>query len=504
MNESRLGQNLGGVLRCSLVDAKTGKVVRQFPKQHNLILNYGINRYYDETVTDFYDWNYGFRYAVGGDLVDLVDSGTGTASQSTNVVTTSSAMFTDNATDVGNVIHWDTGAEATITAFNSTTEVTVSNSATVVSGEFTYYKTNLTAPTSDSSGVITATQVGTTVTTSAPFFTNTATDAGKMIKWATGETAMIVTVTSTSQVEVIESQAVGPGVFTVYRTNQAGLTNELHRSNQYVTTTGGCGATWGANNFELSLFRTIDLPENTTEADVVYTEVGFASIVTVASNLFSRIKLANPITVVPGYKLRLFYTLTVSYTPATAFTKTLLLEGDWEDMSGTEGYDAIVPSLISTDGSIPGNFTPQFFSGKGVTNAALWLSAYSAAIPATPVVVGNVLANQYRIADVTNLGASGLLSTIQYVPSIVNIANGARSAWEAYVTNSGTRVYGATFSPSVGNTTETHKIRSIIFSRNQTGTCYLGFRVLLSSELIKLDTHKLTIKFRHTTTRTLS
>ena len=53
-------------------------------------------------------------------------------------------------------------------------------------------------PTTDDSGVTQATQAGTTVTLSggAFTFTDTATDAGKVIKWDTTEEAMIVTVTA--------------------------------------------------------------------------------------------------------------------------------------------------------------------------------------------------------------------------------------------------------------------------------------------------------------------
>lgn len=173
-------------------------------------------------------------------------------------------------------------------------------------------------PTKDDSGVTTATQALTTVTLAggAFVFTNTATDAGKMIKWDSGQEARIVTVTDATHAVVSVSQAVGAGEFTVYRTNQVGLTTETKRSNTYFVGSGNCGVSYDDVTGKLSGFRTYDF--SIEVGAVTYTEVGFSASAVVANNLNSRILLTSGVVLAIGQQLRVKYTLSVTQSPAVA------------------------------------------------------------------------------------------------------------------------------------------------------------------------------------------
>jgi len=175
-----------------------------------------------------------------------------------------------------------------------------------------------TTPTSDDSGATTASQTLTTVTLAGGAFTltDTATDAGKMIKWDSGQEARIVTVSSSTVAVVTPSQSVGSGEFTVYRTNQTGLTTEVKRSNTYFTGAGNCGVTYDDSTGRISGFRTYDF--STEVGSVTYNEIGFSVVATVASNLNIRIKLTSGIALTVGQQLRVKYTLSITQSPAVS------------------------------------------------------------------------------------------------------------------------------------------------------------------------------------------
>lgn len=131
-------QSAAGRYKVQVFDPRTRRVVHERPWARNLILNQGL----DGLATQ--SWQSSIAYCTGGEgnTPTQLDSGATTASQTTTSVTSSADIFT--ADDVGRLIRWDTGQQATISAYVSPTQVTVSNSATVASGEFTIYRVNQT------------------------------------------------------------------------------------------------------------------------------------------------------------------------------------------------------------------------------------------------------------------------------------------------------------------------------------------------------------------------
>lgn len=122
--------------RCSVV--QNGIIVREYPPQKNLILDTGLN---EAATRDF--WLCFAACAIGtGTNPVRRDSGNITFSRSGNTVTASQAFFESG--DVGRILKWDSGTEAYITQFNSSTEVLTSSTGTVAAAEGTIYYVNRT------------------------------------------------------------------------------------------------------------------------------------------------------------------------------------------------------------------------------------------------------------------------------------------------------------------------------------------------------------------------
>ena len=173
------------------------------------------------------------------------------------------------------------------------------------------------ASTQFSSGTTTATVAGTTVTADTAFFT--AQMVGGNIVFSNGDTFKIASVTSppSNTCMITTSGTVAsPLTFMVYQVQQTGLGSETKRTNNYVSTPGACGASVLPGS--VILYRTfLFTPE---PADITYTEVGLSPFMGPGNNLFSRIKLGNPIEVsgptpeLPsGQQLQVTYQLTVNF-----------------------------------------------------------------------------------------------------------------------------------------------------------------------------------------------
>lgn len=128
---------LRGRAKCFVMDER-GEVLREYPWEPNLIYNLGIDNACNVTTLAALSAN-----AVSGTGTGDTkrDSGATTASQGGSTTVTSSASFFV-AGDVGNMIKWDSGEEARITAFTSGTSVEVTPAQTVSSGQFTVHETN--------------------------------------------------------------------------------------------------------------------------------------------------------------------------------------------------------------------------------------------------------------------------------------------------------------------------------------------------------------------------
>lgn len=129
---------VAGRVQVHVVNAKGG-VIKTLPWQKNLILDQGMDYYATNT------WANMMNYCVAGTgttpTKDLLD---GTASQTGTTVTLSGSTYTLTSGDVGKWVGWATGEQAKITAFISSTSVTVDRSQTVGSGTATLYRANQT------------------------------------------------------------------------------------------------------------------------------------------------------------------------------------------------------------------------------------------------------------------------------------------------------------------------------------------------------------------------
>lgn len=401
MNQTISGphQKAQGFAQCFVVDSVSGKVVREYPRQSNLILNQGM----DQVATTA--WAAIFQYCSAG------------------------------------------------------TGVT---------------------PTSDDSSPTTAAQSGTTVTLSGGsfVFTSTPVDAGKTIKWDSGEEATIVTVTSPTVVEVSNSATVLADDFIVYRTNQTQLATQVKRTNTYLTGSPFCGTTVASNVVKMR--RTFDF---TAESGLVtYTEVGLGWDAGSPTSIFSRILLAVPVPVGAGQQLRVTYELWVTVLPAASFSKTAII-GGWPvapaaTTDGMEAVQYIGLTFVSTAGTALANLEQGLGSGD----------------PATTSGIGVFVSD-----DATAPASFGSSVNRSLNASYANATRAAYVAGTYYVDKS------ATFAVGSGNGTG---IRSIGYGAHNPNVYFAyGQTVMVfvfNEAQTKLNTHTLTFTWRFAWSRVLS
>lgn len=241
-------------------------------------------------------------------------------------------------------------------------------------------------PTSDQSGITTVAQSGTALTLTGGSFTlSSPTDVGKVIKWATGETAQISAVTSGTTAVATNSASVADAQFTLYRTNQVGLATEVRRTANYLTSAGACGTT--LVDPTLRHRRTFDFPLEV--GTVNYTEVGFSYTNTPGNNLFSRILFDSPVQVNAGQQLRIVYELHVTCGPTSAVSKTAIISG-WPvaPALGTTGQE-ILQNIAMSSVNSSGNESSSGVTG-GINEPSVgngypfyaWLSSDARALSA--------------------------------------------------------------------------------------------------------------------------
>jgi hypothetical protein len=329
-----------------------------------------------------------------------------------------------------------------------------------------------TTPTQDNSGATTATQSGTTVTLSGGSFTftDTGTDTGKMIKWDSGEEAMIVSITNSTTAEVNVSQAVSADAFNVFRTNQTGLTTEVKRTNTYLTGVDNCGSTYVENEGKATFRRTYDFTVET--GSVTYTEIGFSHVATVAANLFSRILLSTPVALIADDVLRVVYDLTIQFSFFEPRTITPTISG-WTGVTGQEMLECFGIAEVSTTGAV----TTTNRAGDPVTANRIGYSNSTDALQANPAAAPfNSRTGTERFSKTV------VLST--------------------YVNDTFTRTKTMTALPAEGNMSG---IRSIFYGLYATATTfYPQIAFLMADPQEKLNTHTLTLSYVYTWGRVLA
>lgn len=251
-----------------VVDSKTGNVVRRVPDQSNLILDVGMD------AVALTPWFTQLTYGVAGSgTTDTREAVTGAYFQSGTTVTRGSGPRDFTAADVGKLIKFASGEESRISAFTSATVVTVVESRTVASTSITLYdvgQVRLTTETKRSNtypvfnfddgtaaqttildpanakitlrrtydftaevGAVSYTEIGvspansisapngtfaqsgTAVTRSTGTGTFSSADVGRVIKWASGQEAVITVYDSSTSVTVDRSQSVTAATISV-------------------------------------------------------------------------------------------------------------------------------------------------------------------------------------------------------------------------------------------------------------------------------------------------
>ena len=119
---------------------KGDEVVREYPMEHNLILDSGLEILATKFTSDTF-----VTAALGNGTAVTERTSVPTVSVLGNTATASAGFFTNSPTDVGKVIKFtDTGQVARITGFTSTTVVTISISETIAAQVVTVYNTDQT------------------------------------------------------------------------------------------------------------------------------------------------------------------------------------------------------------------------------------------------------------------------------------------------------------------------------------------------------------------------
>lgn len=224
----------------------------------------------------------------------------------------------------------------------------------------------------------TATISGTTLTAAVATFTTADLDSDCVFA-SLGLRFKIEQILSPTQVTLFTSGSIPTATaFTIEYTNQAILAGEVKRSTSYLTSPGGCGSIINPGN--IVLWRTFLFSPETTE--ITYTELGFSDSSAAGANLFSRVVLATPISLVgpqaalpSGQLLQVTYQLTVGFdygqgagnffagrTPATINVTNLpILFSIWQYATSTTqpGYLAVtmagnVPAIVGENVVVSG------------------------------------------------------------------------------------------------------------------------------------------------------
>lgn len=115
---------------------------------------------------------------------------------------------------------------------------------------------------------------------------------------------------------------------------QAGLVSEVKRTNTYITASGGCGHSIADS--VVTLKRTFSFSQEVSAA--TYSEIGFSWAGDAGDNLFSRVLLNSPVSLVAGQRLRVIYELLITCSPTSPSALTADIPG-WP-VSPASGTDA--------------------------------------------------------------------------------------------------------------------------------------------------------------------
>lgn len=305
---------IGGRLTPIVVCAKTGKELRRYPTQKNMITDAGLDAAVGVAGYNWFDYIAYARAGTGSTPTkDITNS---SYTQTGTTVSRQSGSFAFTSGMVGQTIVFSDGQQARITAFSNSTTVTVNKTQTV--------------PLPERPKVITS------IVSTTTLFTVTATSHGLRVGdriTITGSsivgynaTWLVASVIGANSFTVADTNNFGSatgGTFVkasclgvLFRTNRTTLTTQVKSTNSYpvfidTNDNKASQATYfSTTRRTVTLKRTYDFTEET--ANVNYTEVAISRLAT-TGELFSIILLAGAVTVEAGQLLRLIYELEIKH-----------------------------------------------------------------------------------------------------------------------------------------------------------------------------------------------
>lgn len=136
---------------------------------------------------------------------------------------------------------------------------------------------------------------------------------GDMIKFEDASEVRILEMTNQSA-SITPTSTITGQPFTIYKTSQIGLQNEIHRSATYFPGDDFCGNTITGN--QVKNRRTWDFQYETSSVN--YTEIGVGWGNSGNSTIFSRVLLPVSVSIDNGQKMRLMYEMSISAYPSAS------------------------------------------------------------------------------------------------------------------------------------------------------------------------------------------
>lgn len=327
------------------------------------------------------------------------------------------------------------------------------------------------------SGADTATIVAGAVTLSATgYLAGDSSDVGRTFKLASGNIYTVTAFVSTTQCSVTPSGSEGPSTFTLYNTNQTGLTAESTggggSSKRTQTLLTGAPFTQTVTSVGTTrVTRTFDFAAET--GPITYNEVGFSRVNTVGSNLFSRVKLPSGVPLDAGQQLRVEYSVHTTVAANTPITYGASPIGGWPAATGTLQHIAIPVSGIGDTG----------FDLQGINTIDGY--QYCACEPS---------------GGISYIGISTSASAHpSYGSALSDAGTSNNPSLSSYVAGTYTRDAFTTFSTVQANGSTWRSF----WTNHYIGYYAVGTRFLFDSVQTKLSTHTLTLGLRFTWGRIL-